>query len=57
MVFAIYQHDLATDIHVSPHPELPSHLPPHAIPLGHPSTPAPSILYPALISGFEIIVW
>ena len=25
----------------------PSHLPPHTIPLGHPSAPAPSILYPA----------
>ena len=30
-----------------PHPELPSHLPPHTIPLGHPSAPAPSFLYPA----------
>ena len=30
-----------------PHPEPPSHLPPHIIPLGHPSVPAPSILYPA----------
>ena len=28
-----------------PHPESPSHLPPHPIPLGHPSAPAPSILY------------
>ena len=31
-----------------PRPEPPSHLPPHIIPLGHPSAPAPSILYPAL---------
>ena len=31
-----------------PHPEPPSHLPPHTIPLGHPSAPAPSILYHAL---------
>ena len=30
-----------------PHPEPPSCLPPHTIPLGHPSAPAPSILYPA----------
>ena len=30
-----------------PHPEPPSHLPPHTIPLGRPSAPAPSILYPA----------
>ena len=28
-----------------PHPEPLSHLPPHTIPLGHPSTPAPSILF------------
>ena len=31
-----------------PHPEPPSHLSPHTIPLGHPSAPAPSILYQAL---------
>ena len=30
-----------------PNPEHPSHLPPHIISLGHPSAPAPSILYPA----------
>ena len=30
-----------------PHLEPPSHLPPHTIPLGPPSAPAPSILYPA----------
>ena len=30
-----------------PHPEPSSHLPPHTIPLGHPSAPAPSFLYPA----------
>ena len=28
-----------------PHPETPSHLPPHTIPLGHPSVPATSIVY------------
>ena len=31
----------------APHLEPPSHLPPHTIPLGHPSAPAPSILYHA----------
>ena len=31
-----------------PHPEPPSHLPPHPIPLVHPSAPAPSTLYHAL---------
>ena len=30
-----------------PHPEPPSHLPPHTILLGHPSAPAPNFLYPA----------
>ena len=28
-----------------PQPELPSHLPPQTIPLGHPSAPAPSFLH------------
>ena len=32
-----------------PHPEPPSHLPPHTIPLGHPSAPAPSFLYPVFL--------
>ena len=31
----------------APHPESPSHLPPHTISLGHPSAPAPSIQYHA----------
>ena len=31
-----------------PHPEPPSHLPPHTVPLGHPSAPALSILYHSL---------
>ena len=30
-----------------PHPEPTSYLPPHTIPLGRPSAPAPRILYPA----------
>ena len=29
-----------------PNPEPPSHIPPYTIPLGHPSAPAPSFLYP-----------
>ena len=31
----------------APHPDPSPLLPPHTIPLGHPSAPAPSILYPA----------
>ena len=46
--FAIHQHASATGVHVRvPHPEPLSHLPPHTIPLGHPSAPAPSFLYSA----------
>ena len=30
-----------------PHPEPPTYLPPHTIPLGHPSATAPSFLYSA----------
>ena len=42
--FAIYQNESATGI---PHPEPSSFLPPHTIPLGHPSAPVPSIQYRA----------
>jgi len=34
-------------VHVFPILNPPSHLPPHSIPLGHPSAPAPSTLYHA----------
>ena len=36
MVFAIHQLELTIEMHVSPYPEHPSHLPPHPIPLGWP---------------------
>ena len=36
-------------------PELPSHLPPHTISLGHPSVPAPSILYTALNLDWQFV--
>ena len=44
MVFAIHQHELATGIYVSPHPELPSHLPPQPISLACPRVPPLSAL-------------
>ena len=34
-------------VYTCSHPEPLSHLPPHTIPLGHPSAPGPGILYPA----------
>ena len=37
-----------------PHPEPSSLLPPHTIPLGHPSTPAPSIQYRALNLDWQL---
>ena len=37
------------------YPEPPSHLPPHTISLGHPSAPAPSILYPASNLDWQFI--
>ena len=42
--FGIHEHESATGVTRVPHPEPPSQLPPHTIPLGHPSAPAPSTL-------------
>ena len=38
-----------------PHPEPPSHLSPHTIPLGHTSAPTPSILYPASTLDWRVV--
>ena len=42
-------------VYTCSHPEPPSHLPPHTIPLGHPSAPAPSILYHTLNLDWQFI--
>ena len=46
-VFVIYQHESAIGIHVYPHPEPPSHLPPYPIPWGCPRVPALGALHHA----------
>ena len=38
-----------------PHPEPSPHLPPHTIPLGHPSAPAPSIQYHASNLDWQLV--
>ena len=53
--FAIYQHESATGIHMFPILNTPSHLPPHTMPLGCPSAPAPSIQYHALNLDWRFI--
>ena len=48
MFFAIHQYESATGVHMFPHPETPSHLPPYLIPLGCSRAPALSALLHAL---------
>ena len=46
-------------VYTCSHPEPPSHLPPHTTPLGHPSAPAPSLLYLKGIASyvFRVTPW
>ena len=53
--FAIHQHESAMGVHVFPVLNLPSHFPPCTILLGHPSAPAPSILYLASNLDWQFI--
>ena len=53
--FAIYQHESTMGVHVFLIRHPLSHLHPHTIPLGHPSAPAPSILYHALNLDWRFI--
>ena len=46
--FTIHSHESVMGVYVSPHPEPPSHLRPHPIPLGCPSALTLSALFHAL---------
>ena len=46
--FAVHRYESAMGAHESPHPEAPSYLPPHPIPLGCPRAPALSAQLHAL---------
>ena len=53
--FAIHQHESVTGVHMFPILSPLTPPPPHTIPLGHPSAPAPSILYHALNLDWQFI--
>ena len=53
--FAIHWHESSMGVHVFPILNPHSHLPPHPIPLGHSSAPAPSTLYHASNLDWQFI--
>ena len=57
--FVIHWHESAMDLHVSPIPIPPSHLPLHPIPLGLPSAPGPStcLMHTHLIPTCLTLSW
>ena len=56
MVFAIHQYEFALGIHVSSHPEPPSHLPPHSNPPGCHRAPVLCVLlHAAILHGLSIL--
>ena len=56
MVFAIHRYESVTGAHVQPHPETPSHIPPHPIPSGSSQCTSPkhpvSCIEPGLATRF-----
>ena len=53
--FLPYIHMNQSQVYMCPHPERPSHHPPHPIPQGHPSAPALSALSHALKSDWQSV--
>ena len=53
--FATHWHESSNRCTCVSYPELPSHIPLHTIPLGHPSAPAQSILYHASNLDWQFI--
>ena len=57
VVFATPRHESAVSTHVCPHPEPPSHLSPHLLPLGCPRAPVLGALLHALNLHWSCILY